>query len=299
MPSHIFTRLGMWQDSIAANLAAAAAARMYEARFHPGAHAAEELHALDYLEYAYLQTGQDDKARKIVLELGTIERTNPEIDLVANYPFGAIPARFALERRSWAEAAALTVPSLAKNLPFAEANIELARALGAAHLRELAKAHAALERLGALRDSIKDPKFSYFAKHVEVQRAAAEAWILHAEGTGAEARRELGGAADAEDALGKHPVTPGSVVPIRELYGDLLLEQGEPAAALQEYERSLAATPNRLQGLYGAARAAEGAHDGAKARLYYERVVASAGESGRLEVAVARERLGLATKLAN
>jgi hypothetical protein len=291
MPSHIFTRLGMWQDSITSNLAAAAAARRYEERFHPGAHAAEELHALDYLTYAYLQAGEDDKAREIVGEVAKIERTYPSVDLVASYPFGAIPARFVLERRSWAEAAELTVPPLAKNLPFAEANVELARALGAAHLKDTSKARAAVDRIAALRDAIQDPKYSYFVKHVGVQHAAAEAWALQAEGKREAAAKELHDAADAEDALGKHPVTPGSVVPIRELYAELLLEQGDAASALREFERSLVSAPNRLAGLCGAARAADRARDVDKAHAYYARIVASAKGSARACVVDAQARL--------
>jgi len=289
MPSHIFTRLGMWNDAIAANLAAAAAARKYEAQFHPGAHAAEELHALDYVAYAYLQTAQDAKAGEIVAYLGTIDRTNPAVDLVAGYPFATIPARYALERRNWKEAAALTPTGLAKNLPFIEANVVYARAIGAARSGDKETARAAVERLGVLRDAIKEAKFAFFVKQVELQRRAGEAWLLHAERKEPEALAAMRAAAELEDEIGKHPVTPGAVVPVREQLGDLLLEQGQAAAALVEHERSLAASPNRFAGLHGAARAADLAGNRAKARGYYEKLVAlAAGGEPRPEVAEAR-----------
>jgi hypothetical protein len=295
MPSHIFTRLGMWNDSIGANLAAAAAARKYEARFHPGAHAAEEVHALDYLAYAYLQTAQDRKANELVAYLGTIDRTNPDVDLVAGYPFATIPARYALERRSWKEAAALAPSTLAMKLPFVEANLVYARAIGAARSGDRPGARAAVARLGALRDAIQDPKYAFFGKQVELQRIAGLAWLLHAENKESEALAQMRVAADLEDAIGKHPATPGAVLPVREQLGDLLLEQGQAAAALAEHERSLAAAPNRLSGLHGAAHAAELAGDRAKARAYYQKLVdVAAGGDARPEVVAARAWLASA-----
>jgi len=292
MPSHIFTRLGMWGDSVASNLAAAEAARKYEVRFHPGAHAAEEVHALDYLTYAYLQTGEDAKAKLILDYIATIDRTNPGVDLVAGYPFGTIPARYALERRKWAEAAALATPKLAETLPFVEANVVYARAIGNARSSNTKGVRAAIERLRTLRDAIRDPKYQFFVRQIDVQLATSEAWLLHVSGE-KEARAAMRAAADAEDALGKHPVTPGSVLPVREQLGDLLLEQGDAAGALAEYQRSLAAAPNRLLGLYGAARAADRALDARAARSYFEKVVAVAGAgTAREEVAEARAWLG-------
>ena len=289
MPSHIFTRLGMWNESVASNLAAASAAKKYELQYHPGAHAAEELHALDYVTYGYLQTGQDEKAREIVAYLGTIERTNPEKDLVSGYPFATIPARYALERRSWKEAASLTPSPLATRLPFVEANIVYARAIGAARSGDAANARAAVQRLGVLRDSITDLGFTFFAKQAELQRMASEGWALHAEHHEGEALVAMRGAAEMEDALGKHPVTPGAILPVREQLGDLLLEQGDAASAVKEYERSLAISPNRFAGLYGAARASARAGDNAKARAYYDRLVAlAARDAQRPELAEAR-----------
>jgi hypothetical protein len=249
MPSHIFTRLGMWEDSVRANLAAASAARKYEAQFHPGAHAAEEVHALDYVAYAYLQTAEDAKAGEIVAYLATIDRTSPELDLVAGYPFATIPARYALERRSWKEAAALWPSRLAKSLPFIEANVVYARAIGAARSGDTEGARAAVERLGALRDAITEVKFAFFVKQVELQRRAGEAWLLHAEHRESEALLAMRAAADLEEAIGKHPVTPGAILPVREQLGDLLFEQGQASASLAEHERSLATSPNRFAGL--------------------------------------------------
>lgn len=290
MPSHIFTRLGLWNDAIAANLSAASAARKYEARFHPGAHAAEELHALDYAAYGYLQTAQDGKAAAIVAYLGTIDRTNPELDLVAGYPFATIPARYALERRRWSEAAVLTPSPLAQRMPFIEANVVYARAIGAARSGNVASARADVERLGVLGEaSAKEAKFAFFVKQVELQRKAGQGWLLHAEHREIESLAAMRAAVELEDAIGKHPVTPGAVLPAREQLGDLLLEQGQPELALAEHERSLATSPNRFAGLYGAARAADRAGDRTKARAYYEKLVTVAsGNDERPELAEAR-----------
>ena len=290
MPSHIFTRLGLWNDAIAANLSAASAARKYEARFHPGAHAAEELHALDYAAYGYLQTAQDGKAAAIVAYLGTIDRTNPELDLVAGYPFATIPARYALERRRWSEAAVLTPSPLAQRMPFIEANVVYARAIGAARSGNVASARADVERLGVLGEaSAKEAKFAFFVKQVELQRKAGQGWLLHAEHREIESLAAMRAAVELEDAIGKHPVTTGAVLPAREQLGDLLLEQGQPELALAEHERSLATSPNRFAGLYGAARAADRAGDRTKARAYYEKLVTVAsGNDERPELAEAR-----------
>ena len=292
MPSHIFTRLGMWEDSAASNLAAAEAARKYEARFHPGAHAAEELHALDYMVYAYLQSGQDAKAKSIVDYVATIDKTNPPVDLVAGSPFATIPARYALERRKWAEAAALKPTKLATNLPFIEAHVAYANAIGSARSNDPAGVKAGILRLKELRDAIHDPKYQYFVKQVDVQRAAAEAWLLRVTGDKKAAIAAMRSAADTEDALGKHPSTPGAVLPIREQLADLLYEEGDAAESLAEYERALRTTPNRLLALSGAAHAADRAHDATRAQSYFEKIAAIRGTGdGRNEIAEARARV--------
>jgi len=256
MPSHIFTRLGMWDESIRTNLASAEASRDYAARFHPGAAAFEELHAMDYLVYAYLQIGDEARARQIVDQVASVKQTHPANDFVAAYAVGAIPARYALERHAWREAATLPVPvaSFWAHFPFAEAHLEFAHALGRARSGDLPGARQALDRLQQLRDATTDPRHRYFARHLDVQRQAASAWVARAEGNDARALELLRQAADAEDALGKHPVSPGAIFPVRELLGELLLDLGRPAEARVAYEASLKIYPGRRTGLRGLAR---------------------------------------------
>jgi energy-coupling factor transporter ATP-binding protein EcfA2 len=257
IPSHIFTRLGRWEDSVQTNLASAQAAREYAAQHHPDAASFEELHALDYLVYAYLQTGQDGKAKEIVDRVVAMRKTHPEFDVAAAYALGAIPARYALERHAWREAAALAVlPSpLFARFPFAEAHLEYAHALGRARSGDLPGARRALDRTRQLRDANTDPRFQYFQQQLDLQYQAASAWLSHAEGKDGAAVDLLRKVADAEDLLGKHPVSPGAIFPVRELLAELLLELGRPEQALVEYERSLIISPGRRNALTGDIRA--------------------------------------------
>src|SRR5437588_2615501 len=230
MPSHIFTRLGMWDQSIAANRASAEASRAYAAMRHRDATEAEELHALDYMAYSYLQEARDTEARKIVDFAGTVRKTNPELEFSGAYALAAIPTRYAFERNDWASAATLTVPKLPhwSSFPFMEALIEYGHALGRAHTGDHDGARKAIARMRELRDATKDPKFDYFKRHLDLQMQAASAWVAAAEGKKNEAIETLRRAADAEDILGKHPVSPGAFVPIREQLGTQLLETGLP-----------------------------------------------------------------------
>lgn len=271
MPSHIFTRLGMWDESIAANRASADASRAYAKQRHRDATEAEELHALDYMAYSYLQEGQDNKAKEIVDFAATVRKTNPELEFSGAYALAAIPARFALERSDWKSAAELKIPAVPhwSSFPFMEALIEYAHALGQAHLGQLTQARAAIERMRQLQQGTTDPKFGYFKKHLDLQMKAASAWIAYHDGKKDEAVSLLRSAADAEDILGKHPVSPGALVPAREQLGSLLLELGRPKEAQQEFEAELKIYPARFQGLYGAARAAQQNGDKESARSYY------------------------------
>ena len=275
MPSHIFTRLGLWQESIDSNLASANAGKAYVAK-QGGSHAWDQsLHAQDYLAYGYLQTGRDVAARRVVEELAEYRKAEPE-SLAAAYALAAVPARYALERRSWKEAAALTMPALTfpwPRYPWAEAIIVYAHALGAARTGDVAAAEKDVERLVALRDTLAQAKNGYWADQVEVQRRAAAAFVARAHGNPNEAITLLRSAAELEGSAEKHPVTPAAVVPARELLGDLLLELNRPADALREYEATLVAEPNRFRSVYGAARAAERAGDAARARAGYGTVV--------------------------
>lgn len=271
MPSHIFVRLGMWQETITSNLSSAKAARDYAARAHPGAAAFDALHASDYLAYSYLQIGQDDKVQELVNELSAINALDVE-NFAGYYALAAVPARLALERRRWNDAAELTVRPADfpwGRYPYAEALTYFARAVGQARRGEPARARADVERLQQLRQKLLDGKNPYWAGQVDIEIHAAEGWIARAEERNAEAETLLRSAADLEDSTDKSPVTPGSILPAREMLGDLLLELNQPRKALEAYEQSLKDCPNRLNGLSGAARAAQSTGDVARARSYY------------------------------
>jgi len=272
MPSHIFVRLGLWDDSVRANEDSAAAARAHvQKTLPPGARSFDELHAVDYLAYAFLQEGRDAKAREMLEIVRTVERLdNP--NFAAAYALAAVPARYALERGRWAEAAALEVAPATfpwAKFPFAEAITHFARAVGAARSGDPAKARQAVERLEALQKAAVDAKIAYWPGQIEIQHRAAAGWLARAEGRSEDARRLLKESVDLEAATDKHPVTPGVVVPARELYADLLMELGRPAEALAEYEASLAIAPSRSYPLAGAVRAADAAGQGGKARALY------------------------------
>jgi tetratricopeptide (TPR) repeat protein len=275
MPSHIFVRMGMWKETIDSNLASADAGNKYAAKHHPEATSFDVLHADDYLVYAYLQTGQDAKAKQLVDFAGKVTKTHPEADFAATHALGAIPARWALERRAWAEAAALpqpTAPWFAK-FPFGEAHVLFAKGLGAARTGKAADARAAARRIEELMAKMTDPRFGYFAKQVATQAATINAWALYAEGKKDEAEKMMRAAADQDDALGKHPVSPGSILPLREVLGDMLLELGKPELALAEYQASAKLSPNRLNTLYGAGLAAQRANQKDVAKKYFSDLI--------------------------
>jgi hypothetical protein len=266
MPSHIYVRLGMWPQTIDSNIASERRAR---AVARPEVIPFDALHADDYLAYAYLQRGEDDKVRAIVDELRAAKEIDTE-NFAAYYAFAAVPARYAIERHKWADAAALTVaPNFAwDRFPYAEALTFFAKGMGAARSGDVAAARTAVDRLGVLRQKLLDAKNPYWADQVDVQKRAAEAWIARAEGRNDDAVKAMESAADLEDAMDKSPVTPGAILPAREMLGDLLLELNQPARALAAYERSLKDNPNRLNGLSGAARAAQLAGERTKAIAY-------------------------------
>jgi tetratricopeptide (TPR) repeat protein len=303
MPSHIFTRLGMWEESIAANRASAEASRAYAAMRHRDATEAEELHALDYMAYSYLQNAQDAEAKKIVDLAAKVRKTNPQLEFSAAYALAAIPTRYAFERNDWAAAAALTVPTLPhwSSFPFMEALIEYGHALGRAHIGDLDGARNAIARMQQLRDATKDPKFDYFKSHLDLQMRAASAWVVASEGKKNEAIEMLRQAADAEDTLGKHPVSPGAFIPIREQLGSLLLETGQSKEAQREFEAALKIYPGRFRGLYGAARAAEQTGDKENASRYYAKLAAQTAKASgsRDELNHVREFLSAQAKEAD
>ena len=294
MPSHIYTRLGMWPDSIEANLASAAAARDYTAEHHGGAVWYDELHALDYLVFAHLQQAQDEEAAEILRYVAGIERFHAP-NFAAAYAIAAIPARCALERRRWDEAAELATlhPEVVAPFPFAEAHTAFARAVGGARSGRLDVARESIARLAELRDVLKEPKHEWWVRQVEIQRLAAAGWLARGTGDDAEAERLLRAAAALEDEAGTHPVTPGQILPAHEQLGDLLLELGRPAEARAEYELSLAAFPRRFWSLFGAAHAARLAGDREASRARYQELVQMAGEGGGRPEALAEARAAL------
>jgi tetratricopeptide (TPR) repeat protein len=295
MPSHIFTRLGLWDESIRSNRAAEAAARAWAATSGMSGAWDQQLHAMDYLAYAYLQSGRDADAQAVLHELSKIHASNPTPTTA--YAVTSIPARVLLERRRWAEAAAFELPeSLARiealsRHKWGEANVRFANAIGAARGGDLPRAKAALARLGEIEASLVVAPGEYdWRTQVSIERQIAEAWLAFAEGRKDDALRIMRAAADLDDATEKHPVTPGAVLPAREQLGELLLELGRPAQALSEFEASLKRAPKRLGGLYGAARSARLAGNQDMAKRYFAELaqVTEGSDGSRSEVMEAR-----------
>jgi hypothetical protein len=291
MPSHTFTRVGSWQESIDTNIASAATA-MRDGTF------AEALHAMDCQVYAYLQTGQDAAARRVLQEApGVLARLDVNRMGGAASPVGgyyasaAIPARYALERGAWAEAAALDVRTTP--VPYVNAITHFARAIGALRTGNTDAALAdvaALEALAAKQAATND---AYWTGQVQIQLAIARAWLEFAQGSQAEAVEKLRATADAEDATDKAAVSPGPLAPARELFAEMLLAMKRPADALVEFEKVMQKEPNRFRTTYLAARAAELAGDAAKARRYRAQLteIAKAGDKpGRPELEEARSK---------
>jgi tetratricopeptide (TPR) repeat protein len=267
MPSHTFTRVGYWQESIDANVASGAVAR------RDGV-VGEELHSMDYRTYAYLQTAQDAKARAMLDALPEVAgRFNPNgpasaaPNSAAYFAMAAIPARYALERGAWAEAAALEPHS--SSYPYTAALTYFARALGAAHTGAIATIKASVDALQRITDTLAAQKEMYWAGQTEIQRREASALLARAEGRNADALAGMRAAAEMEDRTEKAAVTPGPLAPARELLGQMLLELAQPSEALKEFEATLKKEPNRFRAVYGAATAAAKAGDRARARTYY------------------------------
>jgi predicted Zn-dependent protease len=294
----------MWEESIASNLKSAEAARAYaKAKGMPGAWE-PELHAMDYLAYAYLQSGQDEKAEGVLAQLNAMKQADPPAFQIA-YAATAIPARLALERRQWSEAARLELHENVRGFvpldkfKWGEAHVLFARAVGAARSGDAARAREELAKLSAVEQSLVIPPGTYdWRKQVSIERQIAEAWTAHAEGKKAEAVTLMRAAADLDDATEKHPVTPGAILPAREQLGEMLLELDRPAEALAAYEASLKRAPRRLVGLYGAARAAKSAGDATKVSRYYAELVevTKASDGARAEIKEAREAAKLAVR---
>lgn len=295
MPSHIFTRLGLWDESIQSNLASAQAGREYSATHYRGAVYYDAVHAWDYLEYAYLQKAQLANARAIRDSVAAIRRVSHQTGSFY-YALSSVPARYALERRAWDEAAALSVPTGWdwSRYPWTEATVHFARGLGAARSGKPEVARAAIERLAVIRDAIVNPTVKNWASQVEAQRRVVSAWLDLAAGHEAQALAAMRAAADLEDSTEKRPVTPGAVLPARELLGDMLLATHHAAEALTAYEATLRDSPGRFNATAGAFRAALEGRRSVAARRYATALVTLAkdGDGDRPELKQAKGLLG-------
>lgn len=265
MSSHIYVRLGLWPDVVQSNLAAYQASQA-----HASDNYGDDIHYKDYLLYAYLQQGETEKARAIVQEILTTDQVHPQNTTIA-YAFAAIPARFAVERGDWQEATKLNVHPASfpwQQFGWCEALTYFAKGLGAARTNNLDIAQHSLKRLEMLRDHDRSAHLDYTAGQIEIQRLAVAAWIAAAENKTEEALRLMRASADLEDSTEKDNVTPGSIIPARELLGELLLTLDQPAAALKELEASLQHTPNRRNGIALAMQAARKIGDLSKVKQY-------------------------------
>ena len=268
MPSHIFTRVGYWKESIAANLASVEAAKVS----HEGG---EQLHGEDYLVYAYLQLAQDDNARGVIAAVAAM---TPDPDSFAGaFSRAAAPARYVFERGDWKGASTLEVKP--NKFPQAMAISHFARAIGAARSGDVAAARTDAAKLVELRDRLREAKSDYWAGQVDVQVQTANAWILYADSKYDDALAAMSAAVDAEDKTEKAPVTPGPLAPARELYGAMLLDRGMAKEALAAFEATKAKEPNRFNGYAGAARAAQALGDTATAKANYEKLLSLASDT--------------------
>jgi len=276
MPSHIFTRLGLWDLSISSNHDAGRSAVEYTSRANLPGHYDEGLHSIDYLMYALLQTARDDEAHDVLLQLGEIDKTDTENFKVA-FAYASAPARYVLERRAWDEASELTLmrPDFHwQDFGWAQAINHFARGIGAARSGKIEQAKDEAALIDALQQGLPPTLMPYIAMEVQVQSDLVKAWIMLAEGAPDAALELARSAAELEDSMDKHPVTPGEILPARELYADMLFETGNDALALAQYQIVLEGYPNRLNALLGAARSAGrlGEKDAAQG---YEAIIAS------------------------
>jgi tetratricopeptide (TPR) repeat protein len=291
MPSHIFSRVGLWEEMVEGNRTSYRTAMGELSEKTLGVGAYDALHAMDYMVFGQLQMGQDKAARKVADEAASIRKVNVE-NFPAAYALAAIPSRITLEHNDWEKAAALQLspPDLAWNrFPQAEAILVFARGLGAARSGKPDAARRDAQRLETLREAMVAAKLGYWAGQAEFQIKTVNAWIALAEKHHDEALRLMQAAAEAEEASDKHPVTPGNIVPSRELLAEMLMALGQPARALAEYERSLKRDRNRFRAIYGAGRAAEAAGDLAAASGYYRQIreLTAKRDSDRPEIAYA------------
>lgn len=275
MPSHIFTRLGLWDESIQSNTNSMAAAKCYTENLGREGHWDQELHGLDYLVYAYLQQGRDEEAKIQVEYLASIDSVFP-LTFVNAYTFAAVPVRYALERKDWKQAATLELRPASfpwDKFQWQTGIHHFGRLLGAINLKDLKMAASELEELKSIQVFLKENKKDYEANQTAIQIAAAEASILFAKGKKKEAIAGMKAAVEMENATEKHSVTPGEVVPTLELLGDMYMQLGDYSSAMNAYMADLKIRPGRFNSVYGAALAAKKSGDKANAKLYFEQLL--------------------------
>ncbi|WP_296315579.1 tetratricopeptide repeat protein [Winogradskyella sp. UBA3174] len=279
MPSHIFTRLGLWQESIDTNINSALSAVCYAESANPGANWAQEIHAMDYLVYAYLQQGNNKEVDAQNAYLKSMKKIFPLNHFAVAYTANAIPARIALENRQWKEAANLERPNIEfdwNKFPWSKSILHFARAMGSARSGDIASAENELNIIESFHKELLEmnsAEATYKAGQVRIEIKTTEAWINLAKGNNDEALTLMKIASKLESETSKHPVTPGEVLPADELLGDMLLALNQPEEALVAYEENLKGHPNRFNGLYGAAIAAEKSGNREKATLYFKQLI--------------------------
>jgi tetratricopeptide (TPR) repeat protein len=269
MPSHIYTMVGMWKESIASNISAIKVANEYAAKANLDGVLVALPHGYDFMQYAYLQLGQDSKAREMLEESAKVKKVIGPVH-AGHMARAAVPARYMLERQDWKGAAQLQ--PLGSPFPPAEGIIHYARAVGAARSGDAAAAQADIEKLKQLREGLLQAKQPYWGEQVEIQVLSAIAWVSDAQGNREEALKYMRGAADLEDSSEKHVSMENRLYPMREQLGDMLRAHGKPAEALKEYQVSMKNAPNRLRGYYGAAKAAQDSGQAKKASAYYKQL---------------------------
>jgi tetratricopeptide (TPR) repeat protein len=295
MPSHIFTRLGLWDESIQSNTKSTQAAKCYAENLGKKGHWDQELHGLDYLVYAYLQQGKDDQAKEQVIYLAAIDSVFP-ITFVNAYTFAATPVRYALERKDWQQAANLELHPLSfpwDKFLWQKAIHHFGKLLGAVHVRDIKNANLRLQDLKQIQSTLATAKKDYEANQVHIQIKSGEAWISFFNGDKTAAIQSMIEGADMEDATEKHSVTPGEVVPARELLGDLYMELGDYTKAAEAYQANLKKRPGRFNSIYGAALAAKKSGDAGNAKIYFEQLIklSQSGNKSRPELKEAEEFL--------
>ena len=291
MPSHIYSMVGMWEASIAANTRTVAASNEYAARNKLDGIYGAIPHSWDFMQYAYLQLGRDSEAKGLTEEVAGVKKIFAS-RYVTECGAAAVAARYMLERQDWKGAATLQVLDIVK-APQAQAITHFARALGAARSDDLTAAQVDIDKLKELRTALEKASQPYWAGQVEVQILAAQAWVAEAQGTKEDALKFMRAAADLEDASEKHVAMENRLYPMRELLGDMLMAQGQAKSALREYEASMKNTPMRLRGFYGAAKAAEASGETKKARDYFGKLASLTrkADSDRPELREMKQRL--------